>query len=62
MTKQLKANAATADIPVIAVTAHAMDEHRQEALAAGCTKFLTKPFRFQALLAEVADAIQLATC
>jgi two-component system cell cycle response regulator DivK len=62
MTKQLKANTATADIPVIAVTAHAMDEHRQEALAAGCTKFLTKPFRFQALLAEVADAIELATC
>lgn len=58
MTRALKADAATAPIPVIAVTAHALAEHRQQALEAGCTKFLTKPFRFQALLAEVADAIQ----
>jgi two-component system cell cycle response regulator DivK len=58
MTRALKSYATTAQIPVIAVTAHAMAEHRQQALAAGCSKFLTKPFRYQALLAEVADAIQ----
>jgi len=58
MTRALKCQAATAAIPIIAITAHAMEEHRLGALAAGCAKFLTKPIRYQALLAEVADAIQ----
>jgi two-component system cell cycle response regulator DivK len=58
MTRELKSMAETAHIPVVAVTAHAMSEHRQQALEAGCIKFLTKPFRFQSLLSEVADAIQ----
>jgi two-component system cell cycle response regulator DivK len=61
MTRALKARADTAAIPVVAVTAHALAEHREQALAAGCSKFLTKPFRYQALLAEVANAIQPAT-
>jgi CheY-like chemotaxis protein len=60
MTRALKSRPETTQIPVVAVTAHAMTEHRQQALEAGCVKFLTKPFRFQALLAEVADAIQSA--
>jgi two-component system cell cycle response regulator DivK len=60
MTRELKSMPETTHIPVVAVTAHAMNEHRQQALEAGCLKFLTKPFRFQALLAEVADAIQSA--
>ncbi len=61
MTRALKSRPDTAQIPVVAVTAHALAEHRQQALAAGCLKFLTKPFRYQALLAEVADAIQPVT-
>ncbi len=58
MTRQLKADSRTAHIPVVAVTAHAMNEHREGALAAGCCTFLTKPFRFRALLEEVADVLQ----
>jgi CheY-like chemotaxis protein len=58
MTRALKARDETAGIPVIAVTAHAMAEHQHQALTAGCLKFLTKPIRYQALLAEVADALQ----
>jgi CheY-like chemotaxis protein len=58
MTRQLKANPATAPIPVIALSAHAMTEHGEQALAAGCVKFLTKPIRFQSLLTEVADVVR----
>jgi two-component system, cell cycle response regulator DivK len=58
MTRALKSQADTASIPVIAVTAHALQEHREEALAAGCCLFLTKPFRLRTFLGEVADAIQ----
>jgi two-component system cell cycle response regulator DivK len=60
MTRALKSSTSTASIPVIAVTAHALAEHREQALAAGCVKFMTKPFRYQTLLAEVADALQPA--
>jgi CheY-like chemotaxis protein len=42
-TKQLKANPATQHIPVLALTAHAFDDARQEAQAAGCDGFVTKP-------------------
>jgi CheY-like chemotaxis protein len=57
MTRELKSRPETAQIPVLAVSAHALAEHRQQALAAGCCKFLTKPFRYESLLAEVADVI-----
>ena len=49
-TKEIKKNKVTMDIPVIALTAHAMDTDRDEALEAGCDEFATKPVKFQALL------------
>jgi len=58
MTRQLKDDPQTASIPIIALTAHAMAEHAQQAVAAGCTKFLTKPIRYEFLLNEVADVIR----
>ncbi|MEX2114720.1 MAG: response regulator [Pirellulales bacterium] len=61
MTRRLKSNAATAAIPVVALTAHAMAEHSRQSFEAGCLKFLTKPIRYQLLLSEVADALHFTT-
>lgn len=52
-TRRLKANPATAHIPVIALTAHAMAEDRAQALAAGANEYESKPVDLPALLAKV---------
>jgi CheY-like chemotaxis protein len=52
-TRRLKADAATAHIPVIALTAHAMSSDRDRALAAGCQEFETKPVDLPRLLEKV---------
>jgi CheY-like chemotaxis protein len=43
LTRRLKADPATASIPVVALTAHARPEDRQAALDAGCVAWVTKP-------------------
>lgn len=50
VTRRLRADPATAGIPVIALTAHAMTRDREAALAAGCDEFETKPIGLKALL------------
>jgi two-component system, cell cycle response regulator DivK len=42
-TRRIKANPATAQIPVVAVTANAMSGDEARARAAGCDDFMTKP-------------------
>ena len=50
-TRRLQADADTADIPVIAVTASAFGDTRTDALSAGCVDYLPKPVRAAALFA-----------
>ena len=53
-TRRLKADAALQAIPVIALTAHAMAADEQQALAAGCDDYDTKPVELPRLLAKMA--------
>lgn len=52
-TRRLKANPATRRIPVLALTAHAMDGEREKSLAAGCDEFDTKPIDLDRLLLKI---------
>jgi CheY-like chemotaxis protein len=52
-TRRLKSNPITRDIPIIALSAHALGGAREKALAAGCDEFDTKPVNFDRLLATV---------
>lgn len=52
-TRQVRASAATAQIPVIALTAHAMAGDREKALAAGCNDYDTKPIELPRLLEKI---------
>ena len=52
-TRRLKADQDLRDIPVVALTAHAMVGDAQKARAAGCSEYLTKPIRPRDLLDTV---------
>lgn len=44
-------------IPIVALTAHAMEHHRQSYLAAGMDGFVAKPFKIDTLIAEMARVL-----
>jgi CheY-like chemotaxis protein len=52
-TRRLKSDPSTRDIPIIALTAHAMSGSREKALAAGCDDFDTKPVDFERLMEKI---------
>jgi CheY-like chemotaxis protein len=52
-TRRLRENPQTCDIPIIALSAHALAGERQKAIAAGCDEFDTKPIEFDRLVATV---------
>ncbi len=56
-TRKLKAEPATRDIPVVAVTSYAMKGDREKALAAGCAGYITKPIDKDTFVQEVATVL-----
>lgn len=58
-TRRLKAKAVTCEIPILALTAHAMEGEREKALAAGCDDFDTKPIEIERLLKKIDSLLQV---
>jgi CheY-like chemotaxis protein len=52
-TRTIKADDSTKAIPVIALTAHAMESDREQAMQAGCDDFDTKPIELPRLLGKI---------
>lgn len=59
--RQLKADATTSGIPIIALTSHAMAGDRQKALAAGCDEYDTKPVEMKRLLEKINTMLETYT-
>ena len=57
-TRELKDNPLTMHIPVLALTAHAFDDARQQASAVGCDGFVTKPCLPDELVARVRATLE----
>jgi CheY-like chemotaxis protein len=59
-TRQLKSAPDTREIPVIALTAHAMTSDRDKALQAGCDDYDTKPVELPRLLEKIENLLSQA--
>ena len=53
LARQLTADPATRDIPILAMSAYARPEEEAQAMAAGCAGFLAKPLNTRALVVTV---------
>ena len=53
LTRELKADPVTAAIPIVALTAHAMAGDQEQALAAGCSGYISKPIDTRTFGAQV---------
>jgi two-component system cell cycle response regulator DivK len=56
-TRRIKADPATAHIPVIAVTSYALSGDEEKTRAAGCDAYIAKPFSPRLLLAKVRELV-----
>ena len=56
-TRQIKSQDDTKDIPIIALTAHAMSGDRERALEAGCQEYDTKPIDFPRLVEKIQNLL-----
>ena len=58
-TAKIKEMERVKDIPIIALSAHAMPEHRDRAIKAGCSDYDTKPVDIKRLLSKIGQYIEL---
>ncbi len=58
-TAEIKKIEEVKDIPIIALSAHAMPEHRDRAIKAGCSDYDTKPVDIKRLLSKMGQYIEL---
>ena len=58
-TKKIKAQPATANIPVLAVTSYAMKGDREKAAAVGCVGYITKPIDKTVFIHEISKHLRL---
>ena len=56
-TKKIKASEEIQNIPIIALSAHAMEEHKASALESGCDDYDTKPVDINRLLEKINQAL-----
>ncbi len=56
-TRQIKANPKTKHIPIIAVSAFAMYDDRDKAIAAGCDAYYSKPVDFHLLRTHIKELL-----
>ena len=59
-TRTLKSQPKTAHIPIVALTAHAMADERERALAVGCDGYITKPIDTRAFPGQVRQYLDSA--
>ena len=57
-TRKIKADENLKKIPVIALSAHAMAEHKQSALESGCDDYDTKPVDLSRLMEKINKALE----
>jgi CheY-like chemotaxis protein len=55
--RAIKGNSATADVPIIALTAHALAGDREKAIEAGCNDYDTKPVDLKRLLGKMEELL-----
>jgi CheY-like chemotaxis protein len=61
LTRALRASEQWQHIPIIALTAHAYDRDRENALTAGCNAYFSKPFNRKDLLQKIQELVRPAT-
>ena len=58
VTRMLKSDPKTADLPIVALSANAMKGDEQEALAAGCSGYITKPIEVANFVQQITDYLE----
>ena len=58
-TKNIKADEKGKSIPIIALSAHAMEEHKKSAMEAGCNDYDTKPVDLKRLMSKISQFVTI---